>query len=50
LLDQLHAIDNKRLIQRSLMQSPPEFMGRMDEALLEVLDLLAPGGSQGEFV
>jgi len=43
LLDQLRAIDNKRLIQGPLLQCPPEFMGRVDEALREVLDLLAPG-------
>jgi len=42
LLDQLRAIDNKRLIQGSLLQCPPEFMVRVDEALREVLDLLAP--------
>ncbi len=42
LLDQLRAIDNKRLIQGPLMQCPPEFMGRVDdEALREVLDILA---------
>ena len=43
LLDQLRAIDNKRLIQGPLLQCPPEFMGRVDEALREVLDLLASG-------
>jgi len=43
LLDQLRAIDNKRLVQGPLMQCPPEFMGRVDEALREVLDLLATG-------
>lgn len=42
LFDQLRAIDNKRLIQGPLLQCPPEFMGRVDEALREVLDLLAP--------
>jgi mRNA interferase MazF len=40
LLDQLRAIDNKRLIQGPLMQCPPEFMSRVDEALREVLDIL----------
>ena len=40
LLDQLRAIDNKRLIQGPLTQCPPEFMGRVDEALREVLDIL----------
>lgn len=44
LLDQLRAVDNKRLIQGSLIQCPQEFMGRVDEALREVLDLLAPAG------
>ena len=41
LLDQLRAIDNKRLIQGPLLQCPPEFMGRVDEALREVLDLVS---------
>ena len=40
LLDQLRAIDNQRLIQGPLTQCPPEFMGRVDEALREVLDIL----------
>ncbi|MDA1107470.1 MAG: type II toxin-antitoxin system PemK/MazF family toxin [Proteobacteria bacterium] len=40
LLDQLRAIDNIRLIQGPLMQCPPEFMSRVDEALREVLDIL----------
>ena len=40
LLDQLRAIDNKRLIQGPLLQCSPEFMGRVDEALSEVLDIL----------
>lgn len=43
LLDQLRAIDNKRLVQGPLMQCLPGFMERVDEALREVLDLLAPG-------
>jgi mRNA interferase MazF len=41
LLDQLRAIDNKRLIQGPLLQCPPEFMGRVDDALREVLDLVS---------
>ena len=41
LLDQLRAIDNKRLIQGPLLQCPPECMGRVDEALREVLDLVS---------
>ncbi len=40
LINQLRAIDNKRLIQGPLTQCPPEFMGRVDEALREVLDIL----------
>ncbi len=40
LLDQLRAIDNERLIQGPLMQCSPEFMGPVDEALREVLDLV----------
>lgn len=40
LLDQLRAIDNKRLMQEPLTQCPPEFMSRVDEALREVLDIL----------
>ena len=40
LFDQLRAIDNKRLIQGPLLQCSPEFMGRVDEALREVLDIL----------
>ena len=39
LLDQLRAIDNKRLVQGPLLQCPPEFMYEVDEALLEVLDI-----------
>ncbi|MGH8397114.1 MAG: type II toxin-antitoxin system PemK/MazF family toxin [Gammaproteobacteria bacterium] len=39
LLDQLRAIDNKRLVQGPLLQCLPEFMDRVDEALLEVLDI-----------
>ncbi|MHB8473744.1 MAG: type II toxin-antitoxin system PemK/MazF family toxin [Gammaproteobacteria bacterium] len=40
LLDQLRAIDNKRLIQGPLMQCSPEFMEHVDEALREILDIL----------
>lgn len=39
LLDQLRAIDNKRLVQGPLLQCTPEFMAQVDEALLEVLDI-----------
>lgn len=38
-LDQLRAIDNKRLIQGPLLQCSPEFMNRVNEALVEVLDI-----------
>lgn len=39
LIDQLRAIDNQRLVQGPLLQCPPEFMSRVDEAMLEVLGL-----------
>ncbi|MGH8282597.1 MAG: type II toxin-antitoxin system PemK/MazF family toxin [Gammaproteobacteria bacterium] len=39
LLDQLRAIDNKRLVQGPLLQCSLEFMNQVDEALLEVLDI-----------
>lgn len=39
LLDQLRAIDNKRLIDGPLLQCSAEFMARVDSALKEVLDL-----------
>lgn len=39
LLDQLRAIDNKRLIQGPLLQCPPEFMKLVDQALIDVLDI-----------
>lgn len=39
LLDQLRAIDNKRLLQGPLLQCSAEFMSRVDAALLEVLDI-----------
>lgn len=41
LLDQLRAIDNRRLVEGSLLQCSPEFMARVDTALIEVLDLLS---------
>lgn len=41
LLDQLRAIDNKRLTQGPLLQCTPEFMSRVDQALIEVLDILS---------
>ena len=41
LLDQLRAIDNCRLVEGPLLQCSPEFMARVDTALIEVLDLLS---------
>lgn len=40
LLDQLRAIDNKRLTDGPLLQCPAQFMAQVDSALCEVLDLL----------
>jgi len=40
LLDQLRAIDNRRLIEGPLLQCSADFMVRVDAALHEVLDLL----------
>ena len=39
LMDQLRALDNKRLIQGPLTQCSDEFMAHVDAALQEVLDL-----------
>ena len=41
LLDQLRAIDNKRLVDGPLLQCSTEFMARVDNALKDVLDLVA---------
>ena len=41
LLDQLRAIDNKRLVDGPLLQCSAEFMARVDNALKDVLDLVA---------
>ena len=41
LLDQLRAIDNKRLTRGPLAQCTPEFMKRVDQALIEVLDIMS---------
>lgn len=41
LLDQVRAIDNRRLTQGPLLQCPLEFMKQVDDALREVLDLTA---------
>jgi len=40
LLDQLRAIDNKRLTEGPLFQCPAELIAQVDSALCEVLDLL----------
>lgn len=40
LLDQLRAIDNKRLTDGPLLQCSAEFMARVDSALKDVLDLI----------
>ncbi len=42
LLDQLRAIDNRRLRHGPLLRLPPAFMAQVDQALREVLDLLEP--------
>ncbi len=39
LVDQLRAIDNRRLVQGPLVRLPEPLMGRIGHALLEVLDL-----------
>jgi len=39
LIDQLRAIDNRRLVRGPLMQVEPRLMSRVGLALLEVLDL-----------
>ncbi len=40
LLDQLRAIDNRRLQHGPLLRLSPTFMGRVNQALREVLDML----------
>lgn len=40
LLDQMRAIDNKRLIEGPLHQCSADFMRRVDNAIREVLDLM----------
>jgi len=40
LLDQLRAVDNKRLTEGPLLQCSADFMAQVDAALHEVLDLL----------
>jgi mRNA interferase MazF len=39
LIDQLRAIDNRRLVQGPLAQLVPQLMHRVDEAISEVLEL-----------
>ena len=39
LIDQLRAIDNRRLVQGPLAQLGPQLMHRVDEAISEVLEL-----------
>lgn len=40
LIDQLRAIDNRRLVRGPLVHLGPRLMARVGEALLEVLDLV----------
>lgn len=40
IVDQLRAIDNRRLVKGPLARLPPTLMGRVGEALKEVLDLV----------
>lgn len=42
LVDQLRAIDNRRLIQGPVTRLPSTFMQRVDDAIKEVLDLDHP--------
>jgi mRNA interferase MazF len=39
LIDQLHAIDNRRLVRGPIVHLPEGLMQRVGQALLEVLDL-----------
>lgn len=39
LIDQLRALDNRRLVEGPLMRLPPSAMGVVSEAIREVLDL-----------
>lgn len=41
LIDQLRAIDNRRLIKGPLTRLPPSLMAQVDNAIREVLDLVA---------
>ena len=40
LIDQLRAIDNRRLVKGPLAVLTPELMASVDEAIIEVLDLI----------
>jgi hypothetical protein len=40
LIDQLRAIDNRRLVHGPLVQLSPELMHRVGEAILDVIDLI----------
>jgi mRNA interferase MazF len=40
LIDQLRAVDNRRLIQGPMTQLPDTLMGKVGEAIREVLDLV----------
>ncbi|MFC1844715.1 hypothetical protein ACFLZ5_08005 [Thermodesulfobacteriota bacterium] len=39
LIDQLRAIDNKRLIKGSLLKCPATLMARIDQCIIEALGL-----------
>lgn len=45
LVDQLRAIDNRRLVQGPLVRLPEPLMGRIGQALLDVLDLTETQGN-----
>ena len=40
LIDQLHAIDNRRLVQGPVTRLPPAIMDQVGKAILDVLDLV----------
>jgi mRNA interferase MazF len=46
LIDQLRAIDNRRLAGTPLARLEADYMTRVDQALREVLDLVAPAGTE----
>ena len=45
LIDQLRAIDNRRLVQGPLIRLPVSLMHRIDHAVKEVLDVTSPSRS-----